>query len=115
MAKITTIVFLLLFSLKALSQTNKPIDEIEAQVYLGKYQIEHSNFIASGQVRFENANLYFFTEGIPEVKLLQLPENDKFKADKFEVILQFIRDDFKEVIAAKIFFQGQEFFAKKDR
>lgn len=89
------------------------ITEQEAENYLGKYIIETNNLIAEGEVLFENQNLVFFTEGIPKVILKPMPDYDRFKADKFEILLQFIRDEFKEIVAVKIYFQGQEFLAKK--
>ncbi len=105
-------IFLILISIQFVSAQSR-LTETEAEPYLGKYKIETNTIEAQGEVYFENQNLIFFTEGVPQVKLLQLPEYDRFKADKFDVLLQFVRDDFKEIIAVKIFFQGQEFLAKK--
>lgn len=105
--------FILLLVLGLSNSAQSQIGEQEAESYLGKYKIETNNLIAEGEVLFENQNLVFLTDGIPRVILFQLPEYDKFKADKFEIILQFLRDDFKEVVAVKIYFQGQEFLAKK--
>ena len=105
--------FILLFLLGLSNAAQSQISELEAESYLGKYKIETNHLIAEGEVLFENQNLVFLTEGIPRVILMQMPEYVKFKAVKFEIILQFLRDDFKEVIAVKIYFQGQEFLAKK--
>jgi hypothetical protein len=109
------ILFLFILSFFTINICNAqlPLTDMEASAYVGKYKIETNNIVAEGEIRLENSALIFFTEGIPEVKLIQAPEIDKFRADKFEVILQFIRSEFKEVIAAKIWFQGQEFLAKK--
>ncbi len=108
-------IFLFLFCFFAIAfcKAQSQLSDMEAGAYVGKYKIETNNIVAEGEIRFENSALFFFTEGIPEVKLVQAPEIDKFRADKFEVILQFMRNEFKEVIAAKIWFQGQEFLAKK--
>ena len=107
--------FFILFGIFSISSVRAqlPLTDMEAGAFVGKYKIETNNIVAEGEIRFENASLTFYTEGLPEVKLIQAPEIDKFRADKFEVILQFVRNEFKEVIAAKIWFQGQEFMAKK--
>jgi hypothetical protein len=68
---------------------------------------------AEGEIRFKENALYFYTEGFPELKLIPLPEIDQFKADKYDIVLQFVRNDYKEVESAKIRFQGKEFLAKK--
>lgn len=105
--------FFISFLSIAICKAQLPLTDMDASAYVGKYKIETNNIVAEGEIRFENSALIFFTEGFPEVKLNQAPEIDKFRADKFEVILQFMRSEFKEVIAAKIWFQGQEFLAKK--
>lgn len=110
-----TLLFLLIYakSICSFSQSNIQITEFEAEKYLGKYKIETAQISAEGEITFENANLYFYTEGIQKVKLLPLAEANLFKAENFDIIIQFLIDDFKEIVSAQIRFQGQEFNAKK--
>ncbi len=102
------------FLMASFSFAQQQMADYEANAYIGKYEIETQSIKATGLIRYENGGLIFFTEGIPEVKLWPEMEVDKFRADKFEVTLLFIRNEFKDVIAAKIWFQEQEFLAKKN-
>jgi hypothetical protein len=95
------------------SQEIAPLKEMEAAAFVGKYRMELPEFIAEGEIKFDQKYLYFYSDGLPELKLISLPEIDKFKAEKYDIFLQFIRNDFKEIEAAKIWFQGKEFLAKK--
>ncbi|MES2794964.1 MAG: hypothetical protein V4683_03305 [Bacteroidota bacterium] len=108
------LIFLICFvSINAFSQVSKQLDEIEASRYVGKYKLEVQKTVMEGEIRFNQPFLYFYTEGLPEFKLLEMPEKDQFKSEKYEVSILFIRNEFREVESAKIWFQGQEFIAKK--
>jgi hypothetical protein len=113
MNKIIVMFCFIVLASNTYGQEIKLLNELEANAYLGKYKLEIQEIQAEGEIRYSHNYLYFFTEGIPELKLIQLPEIDKFRAEKYEIILQFLRNDFKEIEAAKIWFQGKEFLAKK--
>jgi hypothetical protein len=89
------------------------IDSIELQDYVGKYKFEKDNFLAFGEIYFESGNLFFQTEGLPKFLLKPKPEKDFFTTAEYEILVQFTRSEFKEVIGAKLTFQGQEFKAEK--
>lgn len=109
-----TLLFLLFVkSICLFSQSNIQITEFEAEKYLGKYKIETPQISAEGEITFEADHLYFYTEGIQKVKLTPMPEVNLFKAVNFDILIQFLKDDFNEIISAQIRFQGQEFNAKK--
>lgn len=110
-----TLLFLLIFakSICSFSQSNIQITAFEAEKYLGKYKIETAQISAEGEITFEANFLHFYTEGIQKVKLLPMPEVNLFKAENFEILFQFLKNDFNEIISAQIKFQGQEFNAKK--
>ena len=113
MTKALFILLIFAKSISGFSQSNIQITEFEAEKYLGKYKIETAQISAEGIISYENNNLHFFTEGIQKVKLLPMNEPNLFKADNFEIFIQFIKDDFQEIVSAQIRFQGQEFNAKK--
>jgi hypothetical protein len=113
MYKILIISLLLMKVGLVFSQTKQQISEFEAEKYLGKYKLETPQISAEGEVSFENGDMYFYTEGIPRVKLLADFEKDTFKADKFEIYIRFIENEFKQIEAAEIQFQGQKFLAQK--
>ena len=89
------------------------IDSMEAQAYVGKYKFERDNFQAIGEINFTNGNLFFWSEGLPKFILKPKPEKDFFITAEYEILVQFLRNEFKEVIGAKLTFQGQEFKAEK--
>ena len=111
MAKL--ILLICFFSINAFSQIAKQLDEMEASSYVGKYKLEVQKTVMEGEIRFNQPFLYFYAEGLQEFKLLEMPKRDQFKSEKFEVSILFIRNEFREVESAKIWFHGQEFIAKK--
>lgn len=110
-----TLFFLLFYVNSCLlySQLKPQITAFEAEKYLGKYKLETQQFSAEGEISFENGDLYFFTEGIPKVKLLAENELESFKTENYDIFLKFIKNEFHEIVNAEILFQGQKFIAKK--
>ncbi len=101
-------IFLLLCFFKINTKAQKTIELFKAKEYVGAYNIKHNQVEGTGNIYWENNALVFKAEGIATVTLEQGSLEDEFYAKKVLKIV-FLRDDFKKVVGAKLYYQGQEF------
>lgn len=102
--------FLNFFGLDLKAQ--KTIELYKAKEYVGAYQIKHNQIEGNGNIFWENNALVFKAEGLATVTLEQGNLEDEFYAKRVLKIV-FVRDNFKKVIGAKLFYQSQEFEVAK--